>query len=160
MLFNLNKYPIFTQKFKTIHSAFSYSKAMGVQSGQLCPRSPHGVSLSLSLSFLLLFNMRTKLWTAQKFQSHYCYMLCRELSVHYSVFAFLLPLRIERKMQHLSFCIFLHRNWVLWEPHKQSCVEFFIMENFFSGSFGVAVVEITVDLISRVCKIAWKKKKT
>lgn len=33
------------------------------------------------------------------------------------------------------------------------------MENFFSGSFGVAAVEITVDLISRVCKIAWKKKK-
>lgn len=145
-----------------MHSAFFYSRAMWVQSGQSCPWhvcSPRGVSLSLSLCCLLLFNVRTELWTAQKFQTHYCTVLCRELFVRHSVFAFLLPPRTEREMRHLPFCVFLQWDWVSWWPHQEiykavSRLSLWKALSLVPLTFSVAVVENTADLILCMGKIA------
>lgn len=142
-----------------MHSAFSYWRATGVQSGQSCPRhvcSPSGVFLLLSLGCLLLFNVRTELWTAQEFQTHYRSLLCGKLSFRYSMIAFLLPRRTELEMRHLPFCIFQHLSIVVATlADIQSCVHAFIMQTLFSGSsnfFAVAVVESAMDLITYMAK--------
>ena len=121
-----------------MNSAFCYWRATGVPSGQSCPQhvcSPRGVSHSLSLGCLLLFNIRTELWTAQEFQTLYRSLLCRELSVRYSVIAFLLPPGMELERRHWPFCVFRQLSIVvatLANLHHR--VHAFVKQTLFSGS--------------------------